>query len=65
MQFQPGDRVTITNPRPENTDFKGKTGIVREVYDVSGLVVLRRVEDPIRGVILGGLACFPDELTKD
>lgn len=65
MQFQPGDRVTITNPHPENVNFQGKTGTVSEINDDNGLVVLRRVEGPIRGVILGGIACAPDELTKD
>jgi len=63
MTFRPGDRVTITNPHPENAKYRGKTATIREI-DNNGLYVLSGIDRPIREVLLGNVGCSADELTR-
>lgn len=62
MTFNPGDRVTITNPHPENAKWRGKTGTIREI-DRNGMYILTGIERPMRERLLGYIACTDDELT--
>lgn len=61
MSFQPSDRVTITNPHPENAKYRGKTGTVREI-DSGGYLLLEGVDGRLREKLLGYVACEPNEL---
>jgi hypothetical protein len=63
MTYRPGDRVTITNPHPENAASRGKTGTIREI-DNNGMYVLTGIDRPIREKLLGYVGCTADELTR-
>ena len=62
MPFKPGDRVTITNPHPENAKHRGKSGTIDRI-GLDGMYELRGVDRPIREKLLGIIACSADELT--
>lgn len=64
MQFQPGDRVTITNPSPENEEFRGKTGTVEITDGPDRLVAVKGVHWRIYEAVLGIRCFYPEELTK-
>lgn len=63
MQFQIGDRVTITNPHPENAKWRGKTATINRIGQ-DGMYELRGVSGRINEKVLGVIACTADELTK-
>ncbi len=61
MPFNPGDRVTIANPHPENAKWRGKTGTVARIGQ-DGMYELSGIERPVREKLLGVIACSADEL---
>lgn len=64
MTFHTGDRVTITNPRPENADYRGKTGTVEIRQESDGLIAVKGLEGRVREAIVGRRGFYPEELTK-
>jgi hypothetical protein len=65
MPFQPGDRVTITNPSRENAAHRGKTGTVASDGSKSGgLIAVKGIEGRVREAVLGYVGCYANELRK-
>lgn len=57
--FQPGDRVTVTNPIQPTGHQGGETGTVIGTGDVAGTEVVQVRQDS-DGSLIG---CYPSELT--
>lgn len=64
MQFQPGDRVTVTNPEPDNAEYRGKTGTVEVVGGPNELIAVKGLKGRVREAVMGRRGFYPDELTK-
>ena len=65
MQFRKGDKVTVTNPSPENAGTKGKTGVV--FYpgpDADGLVTVKGIDGRVTEAVKGYRGFTPDEITR-
>jgi len=65
MQFQPGDRVTITNPDPKRAQWRGKTGTVETAGGPNELVAVKGLEGRLREAFYGRIGFYPEELTKE
>jgi len=64
MSFKPGDRVTITNPHPENAAYRGKTGTALDDGSKSGgLIAVRGLDGRLREAVAGYRGFYADELT--
>jgi hypothetical protein len=57
MQFQPGDRVTVSRPNLDNLAYHGKTG-------PDELIAVKGLEGRIREAVMGRRGFYPEELTK-
>lgn len=64
MPYKPGDRVTVTNPTPENAKYRGKTGIVFDDGSKSGgLMAIKGLDGRLREAFAGYPCFYADELT--
>lgn len=64
--FQPGDRVTISNPSRENSAHRGKTGTVHDDGSRSGgLIAVKGIQGRVREAVGGYIGFYANELTKD
>jgi hypothetical protein len=65
MTFRTGDRVTVTNPSPENAKYRGKTGILLDDGSKSGgLMAVKGLEGRVKEAVAGYRGFYADELTR-
>jgi hypothetical protein len=65
MTIRPGDRVTITNPHPENAKYRGKTGILLDDGSKSGgLMAVKGLDGRVKEAVAGYRGFYADELTR-
>lgn len=65
MPYNPGDRVTITNPAPERAVYRGKTGtVVDDGSKSGGLIPIRGLDGRLKEAVAGYVGFYADELTK-
>lgn len=65
MPYRPGDRVTITNPHPENAKYRGKTGTVLDDGSKSGgLIAVKGLDGRLKEAVAGYRGFYAEELTQ-
>jgi hypothetical protein len=65
MQFQPGDRVTVSRPNRDNLAHHGKTGtVVDDGSKSGGLIAVKGIEGRVREAVGGYIGFYAEELTK-
>lgn len=65
MTFRPGDHATVTNPEPENAQYRGKTGtVVDDGSKSGGLIPVRGLDGRLKEAVAGHQGFYADELTK-
>lgn len=65
MTYRPGDRVTITNPTPENAKYRGKTGtVVDDGSKSGGLIPVKGLDGRVREAVAGYRGFYAEELTR-
>lgn len=65
MTIRPGDRVTVTNPNPDNAAYRGKTGTALDDGSKSGgLIAVKGLDGRLKEAVAGYRGFYADELTK-
>jgi hypothetical protein len=65
MTYRPGDRVTITNPSPENAKYRGKAGTALDDGSKSGgLIAVKGLDGRLKEAVAGFRGFYADELTR-
>jgi hypothetical protein len=65
MPYRPGDRVTITNPHPENAKWRGLTGtVVDDGSKSGGLIPVKGLDGRIKEAVAGYRGFYAEELTR-
>jgi len=64
MTIRPGDRVTVTNPHPENAAYRGKTGtVVDDGSKSGGLIGVKGLDGRLTEAVAGYRGFYANELT--
>ncbi|MGW2920391.1 hypothetical protein ACWDBF_21370 [Streptomyces angustmyceticus] len=62
--YRKGDRVTVTNPNPDNQRFRGRTGTVADDGSKSGgLMAVKGIDGRLAETVKGLPGFYPEELS--